>query len=336
MGLDTECDLAVETSEDDARESIARFRAELLAEHLGTDRESVSREIERRGSLLAAIDALSGGERCLDRFDPSARSPDVSLLSARDVFDPERPIPFEELRDQLSETPEHHGRGATLLRIALAVAIPVVLLALWKIGPLADSISPESLADAASWLDDHYAGAAIGLLVFVSAALLLVPVVSLIVASALVFGFVEGTAIALIGSVASAAAGYAIGRVLWRDAVRRLAGPRLDRLNDHLSKRGLVATAIVRVVPVAPFAVVNLVAGASHVRLRDFVLGTALGMAPGTAALAFFGERAAEAARDPSAGSIALVALAVAVLVTLAMLMRRLLTGDEAGEGSGS
>ena len=37
----------------------------------------------------------------------------------------------------------------------------------------------------------------------------------------------------------------------------------------------------VRLVPVAPFTIVNLLAGAGHVRFRDFMIGTAVGMTPG-------------------------------------------------------
>ena len=138
--------------------------------------------------------------------------------------------------------------------------------------------------------------------------------------------------LALLGSTISAAAGYGLGRLLWRDAVRRLAGARIERLNEGLSRNGLVATAVVRVVPVAPFAVVNMVAGASHMGLRDFVVGTALGMAPGTLALAFFGEQAAAVLRDPTPGSIVAAALGGLVVIGLAVLGRRLLGAGEAGE----
>ena len=46
--------------------------------------------------------------------------------------------------------------------------------------------------------------------------------------------------------------------------------------------------ALLRLVPVAPFTVVNLVAGASHVRALDFGLGTVLGIAPAVFAMTFF------------------------------------------------
>ena len=63
----------------------------------------------------------------------------------------------------------------------------------------------------------------------------------------------------------------------------------------------------VRVVPIAPFAIVNMVAGASHIRLRDMVLGTALGMAPGTVIMAFFVEQIVAAFRQPGPLAAAIV-----------------------------
>ncbi len=333
MGLDTECDVAVEsTSERDVRTAILRFRDTLLAEHLAARTEQVQQAVAEHGSLLRGIDALCRGARRFERVECPVDEIASGLVPPQVLFDPERPIPFQELQEQLvKETVEgESGGGGTLARVAAAVALPVALLAFWKIGPLADAISAESLSSAASQLDHGTVGALIGLLVFIAAALLFVPVVSLIVASAVVFGFVKGALIALAGSLLSASAGYALGRALWRDLVRTLAGSRLERLNEHLSRRGLVATAAVRIVPVAPFAVVNLVAGASRVGLRDFALGTAIGMAPGTAALAFFAEHAAAAVRDPSVGSMALAALGVFVLLALCLLMRRLSGREDA------
>lgn len=340
MGLDTECDLAAEAVPGgDAARAILRFRNELLAEHLGSRPDAVQKAVEAHGSLVRGIDALCRGERRLEPFE-AADAADAALLPPRALFDPEQPIPFEALREQLVEKTSleawsaGHAGVRGMLPTAAALLLPLGLLAAWQLTPLSASVSPDALAAAAHGFDERLAGPAIGLLVFMTSALLMVPVVSLIVACALVFGFVEGAGIALVGSLAAAAAGYALGRWTWRDAVRRLAGARLDRLNEHLSQRGVVATAVVRLLPVAPFAVVNLVAGASRVRLRDFLLGTALGMAPGTAALAFFGERALRAARDPSAGSIALTLLGVALLLALSVGMRHLLERAETGAGS--
>jgi uncharacterized membrane protein YdjX (TVP38/TMEM64 family) len=101
--------------------------------------------------------------------------------------------------------------------------------------------------------------------------------------------------------------------------VRRLAGEKLNLLSRKLARRGWLAVALVRVIPIAPFTVVNLVAGSTHISTRSFLLGTAVGMGPGILAIIIFEEGLERAVREPSWGSLALaiVALTCAVLVLI-------------------
>jgi phospholipase D1/2 len=100
--------------------------------------------------------------------------------------------------------------------------------------------------------------------------------------------------------------------------VRRLAGNGLNALSRRLAKRGLVAMTLVRLLPVAPFSIVNIVAGASHIGWRDFLLGTVLGMLPGIVVIALFVDRAVAVVDDPGADTITVLA-AVAVLAGAAI-----------------
>ena len=66
MGMDTECDVAVEAGGSAAvRDGIRRIRDRMLAEHLDMQPGDVSREIERAGSLGALIDARAQGDHTL-------------------------------------------------------------------------------------------------------------------------------------------------------------------------------------------------------------------------------------------------------------------------------
>ena len=105
--------------------------------------------------------------------------------------------------------------------------------------------------------------------------------------------------------------------------MRRLAGKRINEFSRRVAKRGLLAVIVVRMLPVAPFSVVNLIAGAIHVRFRDYILGTVLGMAPGTLMLVVFVDRIIAAVREPGILSFALVALIAAGVVSIALAVRR-------------
>jgi phospholipase D1/2 len=105
----------------------------------------------------------------------------------------------------------------------------------------------------------------------------------------------------------------------------------VNRLSQRIAARGIVAMMVIRVLPVAPFSVVNVVAGASHIRFRDFVIGTLLGMLPGIVMTVTFVHHLAEAVRRPSAGTVAVLVAVVAVIIAAALGLRRVLRRREAG-----
>jgi uncharacterized membrane protein YdjX (TVP38/TMEM64 family) len=85
---------------------------------------------------------------------------------------------------------------------------------------------------------------------------------------------------------------------------------------------------IVRLLPLAPFTLTNLVAGASGIRIRDFTLGTALGMAPGILAITVFEAQLEDAIRNPGIATLLTVAGLVLVIAIAAALARRWLTKE--------
>jgi uncharacterized membrane protein YdjX (TVP38/TMEM64 family) len=78
--------------------------------------------------------------------------------------------------------------------------------------------------------------------------------------------------------------------------------------------------------------VVNIVAGASHIRFRDYLIGTLFGMLPGIAVTVTFVHHLAEAVRNPSPGTVSVLALVVALLIGSAIVLQRLLAGKESAE----
>jgi phospholipase D1/2 len=304
MGLDSECDLSIEsTPERDLGVEIRRVRQELLAEHLGCSPEELADAEHRAASVGEAIDRLCCGDRRLHPVPAPEPGWLEQAIPDETLFDPERPIDFDELWPMFTagrETPARARRRFAIARAVLGIAVVAALVAAWQLTPLGSwANDPEWLSGLASHLEQTPFGIALAVILLAITTSLLVPVTALIAACGMVFGFAKGSAIGLAGAVLGAALGYAAGRSLWREAVRRLAGSRLDRISRRLASRGVLAAAALRLVPIAPFGVVNLVAGASHIRARDFLLGTLLGMAPGALALAYFGDRALAVMRDP-------------------------------------
>lgn len=109
-----------------------------------------------------------------------------------------------------------------------------------------------------------------------------VPRTALSLLAGVLAGFWGGLALALSSGVLGAAAGFTLARWLGREAVTRLAGPRLARADAQLSQHGFVAVVTGRLVPVTPFTLVSYAAGLSGIRWRDYLLGSAVGLVPGT------------------------------------------------------
>jgi uncharacterized membrane protein YdjX (TVP38/TMEM64 family) len=118
---------------------------------------------------------------------------------------------------------------------------------------------------------------------------------------------------------------YGLGHWLGRDTVRRLAGARVNALSQRFAQRGVLAMIVVRIIPIAPFSLVNVVAGASHIRFRDFLLGTLFGLLPGMIAITLFIDSIAASLQDPKPVNFATLAAVTIIIAISAWGLRRLL-----------
>ena len=117
------------------------------------------------------------------------------------------------------------------------------------------------------------------------------PQIFLISATILVFGPKSGAIYAWIATMVSATLTFGLGHFLGGRWVRRFGGERVQRTINFLAHHGIVASGLVRVVPSAPFIVVNAAAGAAHIPLWKYWAGTGFGIIPKillVAALALF------------------------------------------------
>jgi uncharacterized membrane protein YdjX (TVP38/TMEM64 family) len=120
--------------------------------------------------------------------------------------------------------------------------------------------------------------------------LLLFPIIPLVIACGWLYG--PWSAVLSLGAaVASAATAFSVARALGRGAAAQLLleRPKARALADLAADGGAVTVALIRVSPILPFTPANAVLGLTPMRLRDLVVGTALGMAPGSALYAWAG-----------------------------------------------
>lgn len=135
-------------------------------------------------------------------------------------------------------------------------------------------------ASASPW------AAPIVVLVFVALALTGFPQIWLITATVLAFGARNGALYSWLATMISATATFGLGHWFGGRFVKRYGGERTQATIDFIGRHGILASGLIRVVPSAPFIVVNAAAGAAHVPLWKYWAGTSVGIVPKIAIVA--------------------------------------------------
>ena len=249
------------------------------------------------------------------QHDPSIPAPDAEAANADAAAVPAGGEPVVRNR-----------RALRWLLIAAAICAVLTLVIGGVIGArtFAWSDLPGFIDRMSAWRSSPLAMLAM-LACFVLGGLVVFPVNLLIAASVVVFGPIFGAIVALAGSVASAAVLHQIGRSFPEHAWWvRIAGRHAERLRERVARHGVLAVALVRLVPIAPYSIVSAAAGAIEIRRMPYLVGTALGMLPGILLYSLFVDRARKVIADPRPLSWAMLLFAMILIVAVALMLRRL------------
>jgi uncharacterized membrane protein YdjX (TVP38/TMEM64 family) len=167
---------------------------------------------------------------------------------------------------------------------------------------------------------------------FAALAFIGVPQFVLIAAAVVAFGPWTGFAYSWIGTLVSSLVGFWLGRTFGGRLLQDLAGDGVAKFMKLIGKNGFLASLIVRLVPSAPFIVVNMAAGVTPMKLRDFAAGTAVGIIPKIALTAFAGNSIVQALKGGGKQHIVMLVVAVAVWIVAGLVARAWLKKREAAE----
>jgi uncharacterized membrane protein YdjX (TVP38/TMEM64 family) len=161
-----------------------------------------------------------------------------------------------------------------------------------------------------------------------------VPQVVLIAAAVVAFGPWLGCAYSWIGTMVSAAVGFWLGRATGGRLLQRAGSEHLDRLIAMIGKNGFLASLVIRLVPSAPFVVVNMAAGSTPMSFAAFALGSGLGIVPKILLTVMAGRAVTQAGQGQAWINLGLLAVAIAAWIGVGLLARRWVRGRQ-GESSG-
>jgi uncharacterized membrane protein YdjX (TVP38/TMEM64 family) len=126
---------------------------------------------------------------------------------------------------------------------------------------------------------------------YIVACVLLIPGSLLTLVAGALFGVVRGTVVVSIASTLGATAAFLVGRYLTRDSVesRVSSNPKFQAVDSAVGEHGFKIVLLTRLSPVFHFNLLNYAFGLTRVSLRDYVLGSWIGMLPGTVMYIYLG-----------------------------------------------
>ncbi|MRR06911.1 MAG: DedA family protein [Deltaproteobacteria bacterium] len=102
----------------------------------------------------------------------------------------------------------------------------------------------------------------------------------LCLAAGALFGVTAGTLYVTSAATAGASLAFLATRYLFRERIQKLFGKHLIKVNTVLAQEGFLQLLLIRLIPVAPFTLINIGAALSKMTVRTFIAGTFLGIIP--------------------------------------------------------
>ena len=179
-------------------------------------------------------------------------------------------------------------RGTFSAKRLIPVAVLIGALVLVFLLGIDDYLSLDALRDNREWLlaqvaDHRLLSVLIFMVAYASAVALSVPGATVLtIAGGFLFGQILATAYAVVAATVGATIVFIVARSALHDVLRARAGPWLKRMEAGFAENGFSYMLVLRLIPIFPFFVVNLVPAFLGVPLGTYVVGTFFGIIPGT------------------------------------------------------
>lgn len=190
-------------------------------------------------------------------------------------------------------TPPHSSITGKLLLAALFLAAVGAFLLL----DLKSYLSLEALKAnrdrLLTFTEEHYvpAGALFILTYIVQTALSLPGATIMTLAGGFLFGSLWGPIYVNLGATIGATLAFLAARYLFQEWVEQRFGDRLNQLQDGFSKNAFSYLLTLRLIPLFPFFLVNLLSGLTRITVGTYMAATAIGILPGSMVYAFAGRQ---------------------------------------------
>ncbi len=206
-------------------------------------------------------------------------------------------------------------RQKTFLKIAVALTALILLFVLLPIREWLTAFN-EFVAGLGAW------GMLLFVLVYIVAAVFMIPGSALTLGAGFAFGLVNGMIVTSLGSTLGAGAAFLVGRYLAREKIRAkfASGERFRAVDEAVAEQGWKIVGLLRLSPVFPYNVLNVILGLTGIKFWHYLIASWVGMLPGTLLYVYAGYAARTAAAEEP-DTLKTVYTIVGLLVTLAVTL---------------
>ncbi len=328
LGLDSECDVTFDASgSPEASDALRFWKSRLLAEHAGMSEEEMDALL--RDDLADLHHVISGRPQSGRRLEALESHKPTSLerwMVNVELSDYQQPLLFDFTVDAVRKPllwARHPLLRHAFIVIGTIIGLFFLIAVLLNATPLQSWAEAILTFDTAAVLRESRFDPFIVPLVYVGMGLLCVPMNFLMFATALLFPTVPSLLYIWIGMILSAVVNYGVGMLLGKKILHRFFHRSIAKISAAMEKKEFLSFAILRMIPVAPFGLINVIAGAYGARFFPFITGTFVGILPGSVLLVFFQRTLLGVIANPTTGNVLLLGAYCLLLVTFIRFFKR-------------
>lgn len=179
-------------------------------------------------------------------------------------------------------------------RLIVLVLVMLVFAVVWRYLINTGLVSADKiqflLTEVANWQETAWLMPVIVLL-YVILLSVMFPLTLLVIATGFLFDPVWAMLCATTGALASSAVSFFIGHYVGREAIEKHGGGNIKKAESFMRNNTVNSMIVINLLPIAPFTLTNMLAGAFRMRFIPYMLGSAIGIIPGLLAVILVGRQ---------------------------------------------
>jgi uncharacterized membrane protein YdjX (TVP38/TMEM64 family) len=178
----------------------------------------------------------------------------------------------------------------SIIKFAILIIIIAGAFFAFRYTPLSQYTRKEALLNLLSGFREHWWGPVGFIIIYGIGCVFALPGSLLTLCGGAIFGVAWGTVYNILASNLGATLAFLMARYFGRDFVARLMKGRIESFDEKVADNGFRFIFTLRLIPLVPFNGLNFGSGLSRIKYRDYLLGSLLGMIPGTFIYTYFAD----------------------------------------------